>query len=122
MEAALTAFRSQDYTRARKLLQPLAEQGNTLAQCLLGNIYQLGLGIEADHATAISWYRKSAEQGYGLASSNLAGMLSDPEEVNYWYQKAREQGFTAQPYYADESLRYLCKPSVRGDQQIAQLG
>ncbi len=96
LEEGLAAFRDGNYARAKLLLQPIAEQGNAEAQCILGNLYQLGLGVENDNAEAMVWYRKSAEQGYGIASSNLAGMLRT--EADWWEQKAREQGFIAQPY------------------------
>jgi TPR repeat protein len=93
VELGLAALSKRNYAEAELLLLPAAEKGDALAQCLLGNLYQLGLGVEVDTAKAISWYRKSAEQGYGLASSNLAGMLTDRVEIEYWQQKAIEQGF-----------------------------
>ncbi len=74
-----------------KFLSLVAGRGDAEAQCILGNLYQLGLGVDVDEAEAIKWYKASAEQGYGVASSNLAGML--PDEASFWYQKAKEQGF-----------------------------
>ena len=93
----LAAFDTEDYAKAKALLEPLAEQGNAEAQCVIGNLYyQLGLGVAPDAAKAIAWYRKSAEQGYGLAANNLAGMLPEPE-ADLWYQKARDLGFVHAP-------------------------
>jgi TPR repeat protein len=30
----------------------------------LGSVYAKGQGVPQDYATALSWYRKAAEQGY----------------------------------------------------------
>lgn len=103
--AGLAAFEANDYANAFKLLKPLADQGDAEAQCIIGNMYDLGLGLERDIIKAVEWYRKSAEQGYGLASNNLGtifksgreGILMDRVESNKWYQKAREQGFMHSP-------------------------
>ena len=91
LEEGLAAFRDGNYAKAKLLLQPIAEQGDAEAQCVLGNLYQLGLGVENDNEQAIRWYRRSAERGYGVAANNLAGML--PSEADYWRRKAGEQGF-----------------------------
>lgn len=103
--AGLAAFEAKDYTNAFKLLKPLAAQGDAEAQCIIGNMYDLGLGLERDILEAVEWYRKSAEQGYGLASNNLGtifksgreGIPMERVESNKWYQKARDQGFMHSP-------------------------
>lgn len=97
----LAAFEAKDYTKAFRLLKPIADQGDAEAQCLIGNMYQLGLGLERDVLEAVKWYKKSAKQGYGVASNNLAeilmvgdqGVAIAQAEAEKWYQKAREQGF-----------------------------
>jgi TPR repeat protein len=35
----------------------------------------LGLGLAHDPSEAVEWYKKSAEQGYGVASNNLAEII-----------------------------------------------
>lgn len=93
-------FRAQDYAAALPLLKRSAEAGNAEAQCMLGNIYQLGLGeTEVDESKAIAWYHRSANQGYGVATSNLAGMVwpISSEAAAALYQLAREQGFANTP-------------------------
>ena len=92
----IDAFKSSNYPKALKLLQPLAEQGNAEAQCIIGNMYHLGLGLERSIAEAIIWYTKSADQGYGVASNNLAGIYrekNDLEAAKKWYWLAEQQGF-----------------------------
>ena len=51
----------------------------------------------------------SAQQGYGVASNNLAGIYlcgadgvaADRTEAEKWFQKAREQGFLHTPISTD---------------------
>lgn len=105
LTAGLAAFESNDYTTAFELLKPFADKGDAEAQCIIGNMYDLGLGLESNVLEAIEWYRKSALQGYGVASNNLGtifkvgreGIPINQAESNKWYQKAREQGFMQSP-------------------------
>jgi hypothetical protein len=60
-----------------------------------------------DWASAYPWsaafwyqYKKSADQGYAKAQSNLGiaytigkGVLKDYKQAVYWYQKAADQGY-----------------------------
>jgi uncharacterized protein len=94
---AIAAFDRQDYATARELLYPMANQNHAEAQCLLGNLYQLGLGVTCDAAVALQWYTKASEQGNGLATSNLAGIIltgyqnvaPNPTAAEQLYLKAR---------------------------------
>jgi TPR repeat protein len=105
LEKGLAAFNTQNYTQAFSLLKPLAEQGNAESQCIIASMYHLGLGVETSPIKAIQWYIKSAEQGYGVASNNLAGIYlcgadgvaADRTQADHWFQKAREQGFSHTP-------------------------
>ena len=89
-------FRDQDYAEALPLLMDSAEAGDAEAQCLLGNIYQLGLGgVAIDERQAIRWYHRSAKQGYSVATNNLGGMVwpLSSDAASALYQLARQQGF-----------------------------
>lgn len=77
-----------------------AEQGNALAQTILGAIYRYGYGVPQDYRLAASWYRKAAEQGLAEAQFNLGNMYrygkgvpTDSKEAVSWYRKAGEQGY-----------------------------
>ena len=77
-----------------------AEQGNALAQTILGAVYRYGNGVPQNYGLAASWYRKAAEQGYAEAQFNLGnmyrygeGLPPDYEEAVSWYRKAGEQGY-----------------------------
>lgn len=71
LEKGLLAFEQENYSETLILLKPLAENGHSEAQCILGNIYHLGLGVEPNIKEAIKWYQKSAKQGYLIAQNNL---------------------------------------------------
>lgn len=95
-------FEAGQYDRALPLLLPVAQAGYPEAQCMIGCIYQLGLGSAApDSQEALLWYSRAAALGYGVASNNLAGMyLSgagvpvDGDRARQLYEQARSQGFT----------------------------
>lgn len=110
LKDGLDAFHDGMYTSAMNILFPLAEAGNAEAQCVVGNMYHLGLGVEMNADEAVRWYRSSSEQGYGVASSNLAGVLlsgiygydsSTKEEADQLFRKARRQGFNHAPETSD---------------------
>ena len=63
MERARTAYRARDFVAARTHLEAALADGNSFAAWHLGHIWRLGLGVEADHAKAVSYYRQVA-MGY----------------------------------------------------------
>lgn len=71
LQKGLQAFAQKNYSETLTLLKPLAEDGHSEAQCILGNIYHLGLGVDSNIQEAIKWYQKSAKQGYSIAENNL---------------------------------------------------
>ena len=97
----MAAFEAKDYKVALEILKPIADRGEAEPQCMIANMYHLGLGMEVNMLEAVKWYKKSAEQGYGVASNNLAeifefgdeGIAADPTEAKRLRKQAREQGF-----------------------------
>lgn len=92
-------YRAGAYREAFPLLLESAKAGFPEAQCMLGNMYQLGLGeVETDADQAIHWYYQSANQGYSVATSNLAGMIwpISREAAAALNQLAQQQGFVPQ--------------------------
>ena len=51
-------------------------------------MYRLGLGVPQDHAEAVKWYRKAAEQGNADAQSSLGAMYGDGQGVAQDYVRA----------------------------------
>ncbi len=80
---------------ALKVWLPQAQAGDAEAQYYVGQMFERGLGVDPDFASAASWYRKAAEQGYAAAQINLGslyetgrGVEQDGEEALRWYRRA----------------------------------
>lgn len=93
------AWARGDYKKAMKLLLPLAESGNAVAQHRIGVMYVLGQGVEKDPAKAIEWYGKAAEQGQAESQHGLGlrllwgdGTDKDPAKAAAWFTAAANQG------------------------------
>ncbi|MEZ0224919.1 MAG: tetratricopeptide repeat protein [Alphaproteobacteria bacterium] len=98
---------------AIKLLRPLAEKGDAVAQYRFGRLYLIHwggaeqnkraeklFGIKMDYAEALKWFRKSAEQGNkdamleisNMYAEGLGGVREDYVEVYFWVSLARKHG------------------------------
>jgi len=101
-ESGLAAARAGDYDAALREWQPLAEEGNVEAQFNLGLLYENGLGVPQDGATAALWYRRAAEQNDRMAQAYLGEMYaqglllpSDDAQALRWFRRAAERGDVA---------------------------
>jgi TPR repeat protein len=98
-KAGENAYHRGDYATALREWQPLAKQGDAVAQYHLGLLYANGQGVPKDDAQARQWYEKAAVQGHVDAQVNL-GMLFDygrggPQDFKMavrWYLRAANQG------------------------------
>jgi TPR repeat protein len=52
--------------------QKAADEGNDVAQCLLGVRYGAGDHAPQDYAEAAKWFRRAADRGNACAQSRLA--------------------------------------------------
>ena len=87
-----------EYEYGKEIMRA-AEQGDSEAQCNLGNMYYWGAGVEQDYEEAVKWYRKAVEQSNNEAQRNLGfmyeygyGVMKDNNQAIIWYVKAAEQG------------------------------
>jgi uncharacterized protein len=71
-----------------------AEAGNADARYHLGQMYELGLAMEADSDQAQRWYQTAAQAGHAQAQLALARLLErrSSQEAVLWYRRAAEQG------------------------------
>jgi TPR repeat protein len=69
---AQNAFYRGDYDAALKLIRPLANEGDAVAQYNMGFFNFQGITLSQDDAAAAKWFRKSAVQGYTKAQCALA--------------------------------------------------
>jgi uncharacterized protein len=89
-----------DYATAIRLWRPLAEQGNSIAQTNIGNIYDGGAGaVPQDYAAAVSWYRRAADQGNPIGQHFLGDMYVNGHGVpqdyvlaHMWFNLAAATG------------------------------
>ena len=95
----------QDYDTAVNILEDLIGQDNAMALYTLALCYAQNKGVDMDFEKAMEYLRKSAEQGYAPALSEMGGVycsglssphLNIPQDFNKamdLYKKAAEQGY-----------------------------
>jgi TPR repeat protein len=72
-----------------------ARKGNAIAEYALGLMHEKGIGVERDIRMALSYYRRSAEQGYSAAQNEVARSYErgeDYKKAAKWYRRSAEQG------------------------------
>lgn len=93
------AAEKEGYAEEAKLALQKAEQGDVLAQKVIGMMYLKGSGVRKDEAAGVKWGSKAAE--HGKAEDQFAmgelykygnGVKKDYAEALKWYRKAAEQG------------------------------
>ena len=99
MQHAVEALRSGYDQNALAILKPLADEGNPKAQYWLADIYENGLGVKPEMATAVALLEKSAAQGFLPAERHLGGLylrgnetLQNFGEAQTWLHKAAVAG------------------------------
>ena len=92
-----------DFAEAAKWYRKAADQGDPMAQGVLGWLYATGRGVDKDLKTAVEWFRKGAAQGnaeaqFGMGFSLRESWLEpynsekDWKTVVDWYVKAADSG------------------------------
>jgi hypothetical protein len=105
-------------------LRSLADQGDALAQRLLGQMYQEADGLPHDMAQAKRYFALAAEQGDALSQLQLAryyalGMTvkPDPGKARQWYERAAAQGLSEAQY--ELAVLLLTNDPVSADKDLA---
>ncbi len=95
-------YLKQVHREKLSLWKAAAAAGVPAAQWLYGDSLLEGIGVAADVAAAVGWFRKAAEQGLALAQMSLGnrylrgqGVPEDEAEALKWYRKAAAQGHAA---------------------------
>jgi len=109
-EDGLSALQEGDFATAVPLLRERAEQGNTVAQTLLSQMYITGWGVPQHYAEAAKWYWLAANRGNAKAQFNLGvmyakgqGVPQDYAEAAKWYRLTADQGYAG----AQNNLGYM---------------
>src|SRR2546427_8971610 len=96
LASAKHAYAEKDYATAFKELTPLAEQGSSDAQVILGKMYLMGEGVLKDPDQASKWFKASAAQGNADAQFFLGSIYLLPHrdiaEGLRWLRLSAEQG------------------------------
>jgi uncharacterized protein len=99
LKAGEDAHRRGDYAMALREWQPLADQGNTVAEYNVGLLYANGQGVPKDDAQARQWYEKAAVKGHADAQVDLGilfvygrGVPQDYKMAVYWLRLSANQG------------------------------
>lgn len=94
----LAAYVQEDFETALLEWTPLAREGSSNAQFLLGNMFYVGQGTPQNYETALKWYRLAAKQENAMAQTSLGimyyqgnGISQDYNAAVEWYRKASRQ-------------------------------
>lgn len=96
VEEARQDYLAGDYATAFAVLVPAAEQGDMVAQNIVGVGYQYGQGLPVDAKSAVYYFLQSGQQGFGAAYHNLGylyevgmpGLSPDPARARGYYEQA----------------------------------
>jgi TPR repeat protein len=126
-EDAEAAYKRGDYETVLQLIRPLAEQGDDIAQAMLGFMYDKGQGVPQDYAEALKWYRKAAEQGFDYAQHNLGIMYGKGEGVSQdyvlahmWLNLAVAQGIDVAKNDRDALAKRMTPAQLAEAQRLAR--
>jgi TPR repeat protein len=99
LDSAISAVKSEEYEKAFKQFQLLADKGIAEAQHNLAMMYRLGKGTKKNYELSNKWFREAAEKGVSDAQYYLGhaydtgeGIAADRKYAFVWYHKAAEKG------------------------------
>jgi len=109
LQDAMAALHRKDYPAAVRLLEPLAQAGNAVAQSRLGTLYYHGHGVRESDTLALQWFERAARQGLAEAQFHLGNMYAYglaplPADADgnrlaaQWYFEAARQGHADAQY------------------------
>jgi len=99
LKEAAEAIKRKDHKTALRILKPLAESGNPVAQFNLGVSYRRGAGVAKNDVLGVQWYTKAAKQGHTIAQFNLgtiyyqgSGVPKNRSTAVKWFTLAAKDG------------------------------
>jgi uncharacterized tellurite resistance protein B-like protein len=115
---ANTAYDKGDYAEALLEVMPLAQQGDSAAQNLLGEIYKNGKGVPSNYSEAVGWFQKAAEQGNVDAQNNLRLMEEELKKLQLDKTECTSHCGQVELKAVDQNATYPdVKPSEEGNKQ-----
>ena len=111
-----TYLKWRNYAEALRWYRMAADQGDSVAQYSLAQMYDFGRGVPADYAEAARWYQMAAERGHIYAQFNLGVMCSEGTGVpadyvlaHMWFNIVAAQTIPgdSRHYFATEKRDYM---------------
>ena len=99
IDDAGAAYDTYDDAKAIRILRPLAERGDVVAQYNLGVMYYRGRGVVQNDQEAVRLWKLAASQGNASAQYNLGWLYyggkvdKDDKEVLKWYRLSSGRGY-----------------------------
>ena len=105
----------------------LADQGNAAAQYQLGTLFQKGLGVLKDEATAAKWFQMAAEQGHSMAQLRLGVLYANGNGVpqnfirgHAWFNVASANGAEGGAEKRDSLAKDMSSSQIAEAQALAR--
>ena len=127
-ENGLDAYHSGDYQDALRHFKIAAARGYVRvgAQHNLGVMYDNGVGVPEDDATAVRWFRLAAKKGYLKSQSNLGLMYANGEGVQrdevqafLWFDVAARRGNQVATRNRDVLAKSMTPDQIEAAQRLA---
>ena len=117
-----------DYATAHRLLRPLAESGDAVAQENKAVMFLEGRGVPQDYAEALKWFLKAAERGQGSAQGWLGYMYrrgrcvpQDYVQAHMWFNlAATHEEVAAAAEERDEPASQMTPAQIAEAQKLAR--
>ena len=99
LDKAWELYNLGKYKQVLSIVEPLAAKGNARAQLILGDCYEIGLGLGQAPEIACQWFQMAAEQGNAQAMAKLgyayavgSGVPKNFQLAVQWMANAAERG------------------------------
>lgn len=127
-ESGLEAYESGDFQNALRHFKIAAARGYVRvgAQHNLGVMYDNGVGVPEDDATAVRWFRQAAEKGYLKSQSNLGlmyangeGVPRDEVQAYLWFDVAARRGNQVAARNRDVLAKSMAPEEIKAAESFA---
>ena len=113
-EDGMAAYNRGDYVPAIRLFRPLAAQGNTKAQSVLGVMFRKGEGVPKNSVRAHMWFSFAAARGDAKARAELRDVSRTMTRAGNFAGAKRWRGRARRRITANASIERVsaCKQRV----------
>ena len=108
-------------------LRKAADQGDAVAEFLLGNQYAFGKGVPQDYGEAMTWFQKAAEQGHPRAMHDLGviyakglGVPQDHVRAHMWFSLSAAKGEQIAVKTLEMAERQMTPAQITKAQRLAR--